>query len=218
MFGFPGQTLDQWHDDLRMALQLDVEHISAYSLMYEEGTPLYEMLMRHEVEEIDEQKYIIMYKTLVEMLKAAGYEHYEISNFARPGKRSRHNSSYWTDTPYLGIGAGAHSYDGTCRMSHVTDVGQYIAAINQGILPEETELLSADERYNDMVTTAMRTAEGISISELTQKFGQQKTDYLLKNAQKALYNQWLVLEDDRLHLTLQGIMVSDSVMSDLMMV
>ena len=110
MFGFPKENIEDWKYDIQQALQLGVEHISAYSLMYEEGTPLYKMLEQGKIEEIDEELSRNMYDTLVDMLTLSGYEHYEISNFAKPGYRSRHNSSYWNETPYIGLGAAAHSY------------------------------------------------------------------------------------------------------------
>ena len=110
MFGFPGETLTEWEEDIKTAVSLEPKHISAYSLMYEEGTPLYRMLEKGEIEEIDEETSLAMYKKLIDLLTQAGYEHYEISNFARPGFRSQHNSSYWNAIPYIGIGAAAHSY------------------------------------------------------------------------------------------------------------
>ncbi len=218
MFGFPGQTLAQWQYDIEEALALEADHISAYSLTYEEGTPLYQMLQRQQVREISDSDYIIMYKKLVERLEEAGYEHYEISNFAREGHRSLHNGNYWNGTPYLGIGAGAHSYDGVCRMSNVADIDQYITAISQGRQPAEIEHLTTEEHYNDMVATALRTAEGISLQQVQDRFGEESARYLLANAAKSLSRQWLVLENGRLHLSLEGIMVSNTVMSDLMMV
>ena len=121
MFGFPGETLEEWQTDIDTALSLQVQHISAYSLMYEEGTALTRMLEAGEIEEIDEELSLQMYCTLVERLKKAGFEHYEISNFALPGRRSRHNSSYWHGIPYFGFGAGAHSYDGDVRRWNADD-------------------------------------------------------------------------------------------------
>ena len=111
MFGFTNQLLAAWERDILQALDLGVEHISAYSLMYEEGTPLNQLLKNNKIHEIDDELSLQMYQTLVRHLKTAGYEHYEISNFAKPGKQSRHNSSYWHAIPYLGIGAAAHSYN-----------------------------------------------------------------------------------------------------------
>ena len=217
MFGFPGETLEEWEADIHEALALEAEHISAYSLMMEEGTPLYQMLENHLIEEINEETYILMYETLVGQLAQAGYEHYEISNFSRPGYRSRHNSSYWNDTPYIGLGAAAHSYNGFARQNNIADVMAYMESIEKGVLPMEEEVLRPMDRYNDMVTTALRTSRGILLSEVTSRFGQRYQDYLLENARQALDMGWMKLEQDSLHLTLSGIAVSDMVASELIM-
>lgn len=218
MFGFPGETLAEWQADIDRALALEVEHLSAYSLMYEEGTPLHSKLMAGEVEEIADDTYLAMYEMLVERLEKGGYEHYEISNFALPGRRSLHNSSYWDGTPYTGIGAAAHSYDGFCRKANVADVEQYIAALSEGRLPCETERLTLYDSYNDMITTALRTREGISTTEVVQRFGVKLHTYLMGNARKHIDRGLLAIDQGRLHLTLPGIAMSDTVMSDLMFV
>lgn len=115
IFGLPGQTPESWAASVRQAIDLQPQHISAYGLTYEEGTRLWHLRERGEVTEVPEEQCLEMYRILVDALQAAGYEHYEISNFAKPDYRSRHNSSYWNDTPYLGLGAAAHSYDGRVR-------------------------------------------------------------------------------------------------------
>ena len=219
MFGFPCQRPQEWETDIEAALSLDVEHISAYSLMYEEGTPLYGMLEREEVEEVNEDIYIIMYNTLVARLQAAGYEHYEISNFARPGRRSRHNSNYWDcRRTYIGIGAGAHSYDLASRKANVADLDQYIDAIGRGELPCEIEVLNDTDHYNDIIATALRTAEGIRLDDVRQQFGGVVQTYLLDHAANYLAKGWLKLDNGHLHLTHDGIAMSDTVMSDLVIV
>ena len=215
MFGFPNETLEQWRYDIEQALLLEVEHISAYSLMVEENTPLCRMVESQMVKEADDETYIIMYNQLVSLLREAGYQHYEISNFALPGYHSRHNSSYWNDIPYLGIGAAAHSYDMSSRSSNVADVKQYIHHINNGVLPSQREYLSTTDRYNDMITTRLRTCHGISLENAESMFGKPMIEYLLDNAQPYLDSGWLVLEDGHLHLTLKGVMMSDTVMGDL---
>ena len=215
MFGFPGQTLEEWKQDIDAALRLNVEHLSAYSLMYEEGTPLYQMLSKGQVAETDEELYIKMYDTLVETLQENGYHHYEISNFARTGMQSRHNSLYWSDKPYLGFGASAHSYDGKTRQWNIANVEQYIAAISQDSIPSEGEIIDMQTRYNDMITTRLRTCEGINLAWMKSSFGEEMYDYLLRNAQPMIESGLLKMEDGRLHLTLSGIHVSDMVMAEM---
>ena len=214
MYGFPNQTLEEWQADIDEALQLNVEHISTYCLMYEEGTPLYRLLEQGQVAEIDEELERKMYFSLINCLESAGYEHYEISNFARPGYRSRHNSSYWKGIPYIGIGAAAHSFDIQTRSWNIADIQQYIAAMKQGERRFEAETLDEDTRYNDNVTVALRTCEGLDLSTLTDK---QRT-YCKNNAQRHMEAGLLKLTGNQLSLTKEGLFVSDMIMSDLMIV
>lgn len=227
MYGFPGQTLADWQRDIENALRLGVEHLSAYCLMVEEGTPLCQLLMARSAEgsllskgnkngqwSMDEELELQMYELLIDRLKAAGYEHYEISNFAKPGFRSRHNSSYWTDVPYIGLGAAAHSYDGHSRQWNVSDIHKYMEGIERGTLMLEREELDDDTRYNDRLTVALRTCEGLWLGELSSRHA----DYLLTQARKYIEQGLLLLTDDHLRLTRRGLFVSDMIMSDLMWV
>ena len=232
MFGFPNETLEEWNDDIERLLALDIEHISAYSLMYEKGTPLFRLLQEGKVKEIDEELYRQMYDTLIDRLAKAGYEQYEISNFAKLDVqspkfniqtskskiqslyRSQHNSSYWQNIPYIGIGAAAHSYSNGKRSWNVADIKAYITAIQKNRLPSEEEIIDADTHYNDIIMTALRTCEGIDLSILPAEY----RTYLIRLA-KPFQQQGLLKEDNgKLHLTRNGIYVSDSIMSDLMKV
>lgn len=232
MFGFPNETLEEWKEDIERLLALDIEHISAYSLMYEEGTPLYRLLQAGKVKEMDDELYRQMYDTLIDRLSEAGYEQYEISNFAKlkvqtskfkvqspkfkvqSPFRSQHNSSYWHNVPYIGIGASAHSYGNDKRSWNIADTKAYITAIEEDRLPCEEEIIDADTHYNDMIMTALRTCEGINLTTLSAEY----RTYLMRLAQPSI-EQGLLKEDDGwLRLTRNGIYVSDSVMSDLMKV
>jgi len=218
MFGFPGETAGEWNDDISRALSLDVQHISAYSLTYEEGTPLHRMLVQGIVAETDEELCRAMYYTLTDRLTAAGYEHYEISNFARPGFRSRHNSSYWKGVPYIGIGASAHSFDIVSRQWNTSDVQEYISSIGHGTVPFEREILDTDTQYNDTVMTALRTCEGVNLNLLEEKFGKPYVGYLLSNAERHISAGNLNLSHPHLSLSRTGLFISDGIMSDLMKV
>ena len=211
MYGFPGETLDDWERDIEAAITLNVEHLSAYCLMIEEGTPLYQM----QTEPIDEELERQMYYTLIDHLEAAGYEHYEISNFARPGYRSHHNSNYWNGTPYIGLGAAAHSYDGQhCRRWNVSDIHQFIEGIENEQPCFEQEQLDDDTRYNDIITTFLRTREGLNLDKLSV----QHRRYCLREAQQYIDSGLLRLTPDRhLSLTREGLFVSDMVMSVLIL-
>lgn len=211
MFGFPGQTLKEWTADIDRATALNPTHISAYSLMYEEGTPLFRMLQRGEISQTDDETNLAMYSALILLLTAKGYEHYEISNFALPGCRSIHNSSYWQDTPYLGFGAAAHSYNMSTRSWNIADLKKYIESIEGGVLPSEAETIDADTHYNDLITTALRTREGLDLTLLQQPY----REYALENGKKSIEGGLLAVEDNHIRLTRKGLFVSDMVMSEL---
>ena len=223
MYGFPNETLNDWQRDIEAALSLGVEHISAYCLMVEEGTPLYKLMNPRDGSPYDEELERQMYEMLIDKLTAAGYEHYEISNFAKPGYRSRHNSSYWQDIPYMGLGAAAHSYTllggspsetTTIRSWNVADIHQYIEAIERGELPSEQEVIDNDTHYNDRITVALRTSDGLDLTTLSDRHRR----YCLKEAQNFLDDGLLQLHDNRLSLTRKGLFVSDYIMSSLIMV
>lgn len=214
MFGFPGQTCDSWKEDVRRAISLDIQHISAYSLMYEEGTRLYRMLKENMIKEIDEEVSLNMYNELINILCDAGYEHYEISNFAKKGYRAQHNSSYWHDIPYLGIGAAAHSYNIKSRQWNVSDINKYIESISHDTVPFTFESIDADTHYNDIVTTELRTSEGIDLSRLDDKYMQ----YIVKQAARHVADKTVDINDGHLKLTREGLYISDMIMSDLMKV
>lgn len=211
MFGFPNQTMDEWVTDIDKAIALHPTHISAYSLMYEEGTPLFRMLQKGEINQIDDETSLDMYTELINRLTLNGYEHYEISNFAMPGYRSVHNSSYWHDTPYLGFGAAAHSYNKDTRSWNIPDLKKYIESIESGVLPSESEVIDADTHYNDLITTALRTREGLNLDDLPQKY----REYALVNARKSISEHLLEATDSHIRLTREGLFVSDMVMSEL---
>ncbi len=214
MFGFPNQTMDTWIKDITHAIKLGVQHISAYSLMYEEGTLLYKMLQENKIREIDENLSLSMYNKLMDMMYNAGYEHYEISNFAQKGYRALHNSSYWHDVPYIGIGAAAHSYNKQTRQWNVSDIDKYIESIRQGTVPFTFEDIDEDTHYNDIVTTVLRTAEGIDLTLLDSKYAK----YIVQQSAKHIEEKNVEIINNHLKLTREGIYISDLIMSDLMIV
>lgn len=218
MYGFPDETLEEWDSDIDAALQLGVEHLSAYCLMYEEGTPLWKMREEGMVTEADEELTRSMYYRLIDRLASEGYEHYEVSNFAREGRRSIHNSSYWTGVPYMGLGAAAHSYDGKSRQWNVNDLLLYINKVENGILPFTKEELDDQERYNDMVMLRLRTCEGIDLGMMEREFGSDAVEECLRLAGKYVSSGLLKTDGCRLRLSREGWYVSDMVMSELMKV
>lgn len=215
MFGFPEESIYNWEFDIDSALSLHVEHISAYSLMYEEGTQLYQLLKQGTVHEINEETSLSMYNLLIDKLEKSGYEQYEISNFARAGFRSKHNSSYWHEVPYIGLGASAHSYDGTHRMWNPSNLTSYMQTIENGKLAYEQETLDLQTQYNDLITTALRTKEGINLVDMKRKYGLSLYQYMMDNAKQHLLNKNMHLINEHLSLTRKGLYISDDIMSDL---
>lgn len=214
IFGLPTQTLDSWRRTLDAALALPVTHLSAYNLTTEENTPLERKIAQGVLAEVDEETQLEMFRLLRQQTAAAGFQHYEISNFCLPGYHSRHNSRYWNNTPYLGIGAAAHSYDGTRRLWNEADTQRYIN--NDNILHAED--LTTEERYNEHVFTALRTAHGLDLHELRERFGDKLYHYCLNEAAPSLQRGLLRRDNERLILTPDGILVSNDVMSDLVWV
>ena len=218
MYGLPGETAESWNRDLQQAMEMRPEHLSAYHLIYEEGTPLWRMREQHRVEEADEDTSLTFFQMLIQRMKEQGYQHYEISNFCLPGLHSRHNSSYWTDKKYLGCGAAAHSYNGTSRQWNLASLDGYIQGITAGKEVAETEELDLYTRYNDFVITTLRTCWGMSLSHLKKEFGSVLADYCLRMASPYIKQNKLTCKQDILKLTEEGIFISDGIMSDLLWV
>lgn len=217
IYGLPGETLADWTYSLDQAIALGVKHISAYHLTYEEGTRLWRMQEQGLVSPIDEEQSLRSFELLREKLLAAGYEHYEISNFALPGYHSRHNSSYWQGTIYIGIGPGAHSYDGQDRRWNLSDLTAYIATPQGEDVPHEVEHLTTDERYDERIITELRTARGINLHTLKADFGEDYHTHCLHCANPYIERGQLIhTSDGYLRLTPESIFVSDAVMRDLL--
>lgn len=218
MYGLPGETLDTWKEDLQQAIALHPEHISAYHLIYEEGTVLWKLRDEHQVEEADEDLSVTLFKNLIDELKQAGYQHYEISNFCLPGLHSRHNSSYWTGKKYLGCGPSAHSFNGSSRQWNIASLDNYFKGIASGKPNYEIEELDLYTRYNDFVITSIRTCWGMSLSRLRSEYGEELYRYCLRMAKSHLEQGVLEIEEGTLRLTQEGIFISDGIMSDLLFV
>ena len=209
MFGFPLQTLQEWLSDVDSAILLEVDHISSYALTYEEGTVLDAWRQQQKVAPVDDELYRQMYEALIDRLQQAGFEHYEISNFGK--KRSRHNSGYWQQMPYVGLGAAAHSYDRKSRSWNIAHLEQYIRAINNGQRPCQQEQIDEQTAFNDLIVTALRTREGIDLGKLSEPY----SSYLLAQSEPMRERGLLQLTDNRLHLTRQGLFISDDIITRL---
>lgn len=218
IFGLPGQTIEGWIKNLKQAIELKVNHISLYSLMFEEGTALTVMRSQGRIKEADENLSDLMFLTSLEMLGEAGFHRYEISNYSLPGYESVHNSSYWKGFPYLGLGAGAHSYDGkNIRRYNPNDIKGYINfhanCQNHSALFVEEEILSDNEKRDEFLLTRLRMAEGIFLEELEEIFTKEQVGKILRKIQTL--TDYIEFKDGRIRLTDRGVMISDKIILEL---
>lgn len=215
IYGIPGRDEAHWEEQLRQALELNVPHISAYALTIEKETVLENWIRKGKVPPVDEHIAERNFYFLVKILEKAGYEQYEISNFARPGHRAVHNSSYWKGEPYLGIGPSAHSFNADSRQWNVANNHIYISAIESGELNFEKETLSIADRFNETVMTSLRRKEGIDIHEIDEKFGVEFSEHLMEEAQKLKEEGKLIEENDHLYIPMQYRFFSDGIAAEL---
>lgn len=215
IYGLPGQTVERWTNNLRQAVTLNVPHISAYNLIYEEGTALWRMREKGLVKECEEEESLQMFETLIDVLGFSGYEHYEISNFARSGRYALHNTSYWKGVPYLGLGAAAHSYDGKSRRINPSSLSEYMEALQTGHVAYMEEKETVDSLYNEYILTSLRTCWGLNLKKLEDDFGTERMQCCLEQALPHIRAGRLVVTDDVMRITRKGLFTSDDVMSDL---
>ncbi|MCC8154981.1 MAG: radical SAM family heme chaperone HemW [Tannerellaceae bacterium] len=218
IYGLPNQSRANWSANVMQALALQVPHISAYHLMYEEGTTLYRLKEQGKVIPTHEEDSLEAFHYLITTLRENGYQQYEISNFARPGFIARHNSSYWTGAQYLGLGPSAHSYNGINRQWNISSLPDYIKGIAKNKPVVETEQLNPETCYNDLVITGLRTSWGLDLTTVKERFGTQLSAYCYRQAQKYIQQNLMIEENSILTLTPEGIFISDTIMSDLLWV
>lgn len=214
IYGIPGMTLEEWVGNIRQAIELNVQHISAYHLTIEQGTVFGKRAEQGRLTPIAEESSEEQYLLLHTMLSDAGFEHYEISNFAKAGFRSRHNSTYWSGDTYLGVGPSAHSYDGNNRSFAIPSVDRYI----QGVGSEkiyESEALSATDRYNEYIMVSLRTSDGIDIGRMNAMLGESAVATLTNSASEFMRSGLLVSEEGRLRIPPEHFLVSDSIIAAL---
>lgn len=215
IYGLPTQLLQDFSSDLQRAFSLPIKHLSTYALSIEQGTLLQRKIQSNELAETDEDTFIAEYEIMMQQAHAHGFEHYEISNFALPGFESRHNSGYWNNTPYLGIGPGAHSFNGTDeRQYNEPNLGKYISAA--GLPPHTIEHLTLSDQFDEQIFTSLRTRKGLSLKTLEKRFGEAWLEDLKRAAQKHIISGNLSINNNTLCLTRKGIMTSNDIISDLM--
>lgn len=217
IYSIPGQTIESWRETIATALMLKVQHISAYELSYERGTELSRQAMLGQFEPIEEDPTIQMYHTLASELAAAGFEHYEVSNFAKPGFRSRHNSAYWQRVPYLGLGAAAHSFNGRRRSYNPDRFDAYITAIETfGKAYKLEPQFTREEKYDEMIFLGLRTIDGLDLRSVSRRFGKPNAERIKRLIQPFIASGDAVLDSSFLSLTEKGLLLSDTIIRELM--
>jgi oxygen-independent coproporphyrinogen-3 oxidase len=211
IYGIPGTGDDKWEENVRRAIALDIPHLSCYALTVEPKTPLNKMISRKQVPDINSDDQARQFVLLMDWLKAAGYEHYEISNFAKPGNRSRHNSSYWQGGKYLGLGPSAHSYDGSSRQWNIANNALYIQSVEKNSLLFEREELTQVQMLNEYIMTSLRTTEGCDLRLVRDKFGLKAGSLLLANSERYLKNEQMEHDSAKLVLTKEGKLLADGI-------
>lgn len=211
IYGSPGLSDYDLSDNIERAISLNIPHLSCYALTVEPRTALAHRIKKGYLPETDPDKQAKQFYLLLDRLEQAGYEGYEISNFARPGSRSRHNSSYWNGVSYLGLGPAAHSYDGHTRQWNIAHNQQYLSAIGQGVIPCEREVLTPVQQLNEYLMTGLRTMEGCSLDLIEQRWGAGKKENILKAALPHLTANRLTETGKRLILTREGKFMADGI-------
>jgi len=211
IYGTPTLTDEKWKQNVGIALALKVPHLSCYALTVEPKTALEKMISAKKMEAVDPERQSHHFELLMQWLTNAGYEHYEISNFAKPGYRSKHNSSYWQGKHYIGLGPSAHSFNGSSRQWNVANNALYIQSIEQSAVPYEIEMLTATQQLNEYIMTSLRTMEGLSLAHVSYKWDKEKTDLILRSAEKFIAEHLMENKNDHLILTDKGKLLADGI-------
>jgi len=215
IYGTPTLSDEEWKKNVQTVIDLNVPHISCYALTVETKTVLHKLISLKKIEDVDAGKQAAQFLLLIDWLADAGYEHYEISNFAKPGYRSKHNCSYWQDEPYIGIGPSAHSFDGVCRRWNVSNNALYIKSLQKNVIPYEEETLTKTQRLNEYIMTSIRTIEGIDLDFIEKRFGKNASRRLQATSKKFIENYKLQTINCKLVLTNEGKLFADGIAADL---
>ena len=215
IYGYPLLSDDKWKSNIQQLIELQVPHISSYSITVEPATALASFIHSGKQKPMDETQSAGQFLMLMEQLQEAGFEHYEISNFAKPGMYSRHNSNYWQGVPYLGIGPSAHSYNGDTRQWNVSNNSRYIEAIQQKKIPSEIETLSTENRVNEFIMTSLRTSWGMNLDTISKQFGSDYAAEIQNGLEPFLDKSWIITKDQIVTLTTEGKLFADHIASEL---
>jgi oxygen-independent coproporphyrinogen-3 oxidase len=215
IYGSPLLTDEMWKQNVDRAVEFEIPHLSCYALTVEEKTPLYKLINTQKTADVDNEKQARQFLLLMQWLREKGYEHYEVSNFAKPGFRSRHNSSYWKGEKYLGLGPSAHSYNGTERRWNVANNNLYLKGVNQNAPNRENEILTSTQKLNEFIMISLRTKEGMDLNELEKEFGLKEKDRIKSEIEKFKDNNLICINNSFIQLTDEGMLRADGIASEL---
>lgn len=216
IYGSPGLSNKKWEQNIRKAIDLRIPHLSCYALTVEPKTALHNMIIKKKMPDTDAEQQARQFMQLTRWLQEAGYEHYEISNFSIPGRRSRHNTSYWQGKPYYGFGPSAHSFNGTdTRSWNIANNALYIQSLAQNTVPAEKEKLTVTQRLNEYIMTSLRTMEGADLGYIRKNFGDNVAEGVISSAQRYINSGKLMLNNQKLVLTDTGKLFADGIAADL---
>lgn len=213
IYGIPGLNIDDWRNNIEMAAR--VEHVSAYHLTIEKGTRLSHLVSQGTVALPDDETCMMQFSVLQEVMSKNGYNHYEISNFAKPGYISKHNSNYWKGINYLGVGPSAHSYDGKSRQWNVRNLNTYVRAIEQSTPYFEREILDEKDLFNEYIMVSLRTKWGINLQKIKQEYGNAWSGHLLRAIDLFVQSGHMVIQEEICKMTPKGWLISDYIITNL---
>lgn len=214
IYGTPTLSDENWKKNVETAIQLNIPHLSCYALTVEEGTALDKMIAQHKKENTDPDKQARHFEYLMQRLKTAGFDHYEVSNFGKPGFHSRHNSAYWQGKQYIGIGPSAHSFNGTSRQWNIANNAKYIQALTKNEIPFEIEYLTPHQQLEEYIMTSLRTMEGLNLQLIIENWGDAAVQRIQHLAAKLLDNELMIQKDQHLILTEKGFLLADGIAAD----
>jgi oxygen-independent coproporphyrinogen III oxidase len=217
IYGSPLLTDEMWQANVQKAIDYKIPHLSCYALTVEEKTPLHKQISSNKKENVEEEKQARQFLYLMKTLNENGYEHYEVSNFAKPGFYSRHNSSYWKGEKYLGIGPSAHSFNGASRQWNIANNNKYIQGINKGVLEAEVEVLTLEQQLNEYIMISLRTMQGMDLEKIRLKFGEGYKVNIEKKLQRYKNTSLLIETASFVQLTEEGMLRADGIAADLFM-
>lgn len=215
IYGFPLLSNIKWEQNIQKLLELGIPHISSYSMTVEPKTALAMFIAKGKEKAMNENQSSEQFMTLINRLTEAGFEHYEISNFAKPGMYSKHNSNYWEGVNYLGIGPSAHSFNGESRQWNIANNHRYISEIQENKIPAELEFLTPENRINEYIMTSLRTSKGMDLDLIAEKFGTEYSNRIQKELEVFVEKDWLSINDKKVILNLEGKLFADLIASEL---